>query len=104
MSDKGCGRVIEAVWRGSFPCEAKKQVIKKIEKCGSELSQWSRKNFGHVRRQLAEKRKCLLQAEQEAMQNGSNVQVRCLKKEINELLVKENQMWRQRAKAFWLVG
>ena len=48
MSDKECGRVIEAVWRGSFPCEAKKQVIKKIEKCGSELSQWSRKNFGHV--------------------------------------------------------
>ena len=29
--------------------------------------------------------------------------MRCLKKEINELSVKENQMWRQRAKAFWLV-
>ena len=82
MSDKGCGRVIEAVWKGSFPCEAKKQVIKKIEKCGSELSQWSRKNFGHVRRQLAEKRKCLLQAEQEAMQNGSNIRVRGLKRRL----------------------
>jgi len=50
MSDKGCGRVIEAAWRGSFPCEAKRQVIKKIEKCGAKLTQWSRKNFGHVRR------------------------------------------------------
>ena len=28
MSNKGCGRVIEAVWRGSFPCEAERQVIK----------------------------------------------------------------------------
>jgi len=78
-------------------------VIKKIEKCGSELSQWSCKNFGHVRRQLDEKKKWLLQAEQEAMQNGSNIQVRGLKKEINELLVKENLMWRQWAKAFWLI-
>ena len=56
MSDKGCGRVIEVVWRGSFPSEAERQVIKKIEKCGAELTQWSRKNFGHVRRQLINKK------------------------------------------------
>ena len=43
------------------------------------------------------------QAEQEVMQNGCNSQVRELKLEINELLVKENRMWRQRVKAFWLV-
>ena len=36
------------------------------------------------------------------MQSGSNSRVRGLKMEINELLVKENKMWRQRAKAFWL--
>ena len=37
------------------------------------------------------------------MQNGSNIRVRGLKKEINELLVKENLMWGQWAKAFWLI-
>ena len=44
------------------------------------------------------------QAEQEVMQNGCNSQVRELKLEINELLVKENKMWRQRVKNFWLIG
>ena len=43
------------------------------------------------------------QAEQEVMQNGCNSQVRELKLEINELLVKENKMWRQQVKVFWLV-
>ena len=103
LSNRGCGRVIEAVRRGSFPCEAERQVIRKIEKCGVELTQWSRKNFGHVRRQLIDKRKCLLQPEQQAMHGRSNNRVRGLKKEINVLLLKENLMWRQWAKTFWLV-
>ena len=103
MFDKGCRRVIKAVWRGSFPYEAKRQVIRKIEKCRAELTQWSRKNFDHVRRQLIDKRKCFLQAKQQAMHGGSNNQVRGLKKEINELLVKENLMWRQQEKTLWLV-
>ena len=77
-------------------------MIKKIERCGLELTQWSRKNFGHVRRELVEKRKWLVKVEHEARQNGSNHRVRELKMEINELLVKENTMWRQRAKALWL--
>ena len=43
-----------------------------------------------------------MKAEHEARQNGSNHRVRGLKMEINELLVKENTMWRQRSKALWL--
>ena len=65
LSNKGCGRVVEAVWRNIVSNEAKTQVLKKIEKCGLELIQWSRKNFGHVRRELVEKRKLLVKAKQE---------------------------------------
>ena len=54
------GRVVEAVWRNTFSSEAETQVMKKIAKCGSELTQWSCKNFGHVRRELVEKRKWLV--------------------------------------------
>ena len=70
-------------------------MIKKIERCGLELTQWSRKNFVHVRRELMEKRKWLVKAEHEARQNGSNHRVRELKMEINELLERENTMWKQ---------
>ena len=78
--------------------------MKKIEKCGSELTQWSRKTFGNVRRELKEKRKLLSKVEKAAMQTGANFRLRELKKEINQLMVKENILWRQRAKSFWLVG
>ena len=38
------------------------------------------------------------------VQTGKNDRVRELKKEVMELMVKENMMWRQRAKKFWLIG
>ena len=104
LSNKGCGRVIEAVWRKNSSHEADAQVLKKIERCGTKLTQWSRRNFGHVRKEIVEKRKWLAKAELEARQSGCNFQVRELKLKINELLVKENIMWRQCAKSIWLVG
>ena len=51
-----------------------------------------------------EKKKLLARAEQMAIRSGCNTQVRELNKEVNELMVKENKMWRQRAKFFWLIG
>ena len=61
-------------------------------------------NFGSVHRELVEKKKLLVKAEQAALQSGCNFRVRELKKDIKGLLIKENQMWRQKAKSFWLVG
>ena len=85
---------MEAVWRASFPCDPKVQVMKKIAKCGTELTQWSGRNFRSVRRELVEKKKLLVKAEQATLQSGSNSWVRELTKDINGLLIKENQMWR----------
>ena len=39
-----------------------------------------------------------------AMQLGNNLRVRELTKEVQGLMEKENKMWRQRAKNFWLIG
>ena len=36
LSDKGCGRMVEAVWREEFNCAAEVQVMRKIEKCGKD--------------------------------------------------------------------
>ena len=43
-------------------------------------------------------------AKKVAIQTGVNFRIRELMKEINQLMVKENILWRQRAKSFWLVG
>ena len=39
-----------------------------------------------------------------AVQSGNNFGVRELTKEVHELMNKENKMWRQQAKNFWLIG
>ncbi|KAL0004760.1 hypothetical protein SO802_012321 [Lithocarpus litseifolius] len=88
LSDKGCGRTVEAVWRDDFNCEAEVQVIRKIEKCGKDLTQWSRQHFGSVRRKLKEKKKQLEKAELVAMHSGNNFQVRELTKESGIYSVK----------------
>ena len=31
LANKGCGHMVEAVWRGQFPCDAEVEVIKKVE-------------------------------------------------------------------------
>lgn len=38
LLDKESGRVVEAMWRNTFSSEAETQVMKKIAKCGSELT------------------------------------------------------------------
>ena len=104
LSDEGCGRIVKAVWHDQVQCDASHQVMKKVDKCGFELTFWSCKHFGNVRRELKEKKKLLEKAEQVAVHTGNNYQVRELKNTVMELMIKENMMWRQRAKIFWLIG
>ena len=46
--------------------------MRKIEKCGKDLTQWSRQHFRSVMQELKEKKKQLEKAEQVAMQLGNN--------------------------------
>lgn len=100
LSDKGCGNIVEAVWRDQIHCEARHQVMRKVEKCGFKLTQCSHRYFGNVRRELKEKKKLLVKAEQVAAKTGNNSRARELNKEVTELMIKENKMWRQRQKFF----
>ena len=77
------------------------KVIRKVEKCGKELKMWNRDHFGNVRKELAKKRRFLVDGEKEAMRSGSNHRVRELKMEIIELIDKENRLWFQWAKVLW---
>lgn len=56
MTDMGCSEKIEAIWseRSIDPWDTR--VIKKIEKCGKELSWWSKKCFGNVPKELEKKK------------------------------------------------
>ena len=77
-------------------------MLKKIDRCGQELTRWSRKSFGSVRKELEKKKRQLKEAEQRAVRTGDSRCMRWLEGEVNILLDKEAKMWRQRSKVLWL--
>ena len=62
LMEKGCTETVETVWCENSMDPEDSKVIKKIDKCGVALSQWSKKNFGSVRNDLEQKRKELCKA------------------------------------------
>ena len=46
----------------------------------------------------------MVKAEHVAAHTGNNYRVRELNKEVTKLMIKENKMWRQWTKIFWLNG
>ena len=95
MTEKGCNETIEVVWseRSTNPWDTRaiKKILKKIYECGNELSQWSKKCFGSVRKELEKKK--LKVAEQVALRIEDSSHMRFLESEVNMLLDKETKMW-----------
>lgn len=77
------------------------QVANKLRDCKKRLGIWSRRTFGNVTQQLADKRQRLTAAEEAALHRGSLASTKDLKSKINFLL-EEERLWRQRSKASWL--
>ncbi|XP_075636684.1 uncharacterized protein LOC142608915 [Castanea sativa] len=74
----------------------------KVDRCRRNLNWWSKVAFGNVTRKLREKKNFLGLAEAEAIRGGNFAWVLRLNKEISKLLVKEEQMWKQRSRSLWL--
>ena len=102
LSGSRCGEVVEAAWRSCVSLDPNKEILGKIEKCGKYLSWWNYNVFGNVRRELKKKRDMLAEEEALAMRTGSNVWIKELRREINELLDRETRMWNQRSRILWL--
>lgn len=62
----GYSNVVKAVWSSDVNADLSSKVMTKIGKCGKELQQWNKDHFGNVRRELARKRKLLVEAKKEA--------------------------------------
>ena len=71
-------------------------VVNKIENCSTQLKTWCRLSFGNIRHLLQQKKKLLAQAEALSMARHNYDQVRILKSEVYDLMIKEDCMWQQR--------
>jgi len=92
MEEEGCGQAVEDTWISEIPGCPMAWVEGKIQRCQKILKWWGHVNFGNVTCALKEKKELLRKAKDAAIQGGSLVQVQRLKKEISDLLVKEEKL------------
>ena len=102
LSDSRCGEVVDAAWRSCVARDSDSEIIRKIDKCGKDLSWWNYNVFGNVRRELKKKRELLIKEEAVAVRTSSNLRIKALKDEINVLMDREARMWNQRSHILWL--
>ena len=103
LADKGCSDMVKAKW-----CREDNDILgfgvtQKIDRCGKALTQWSRRCFGSVRKDLQKKKQLLARAEFDALISRVNYRVRELRMEVNDLLDKETRLWLQCSRALWAV-
>ena len=102
LDDNRCAEIIEASWHSGLYQFGDDAILKKVEKCGKELTWWNLNVFGNVRKELEKKKNLLIQAKREATITRSNLRIRSLKSEINILLDKEAHMCCPRSQVLWL--
>ena len=102
MKDEGCEGVIKNAWEGLHSSNPMTTLVHKIDKCRTKLKTWSRLSFGHIRKLLSQKKKLLAQAEALSMARQNHEQVRTLRSEVYDLMLKEDCMWQQRSRVSWL--
>ena len=102
LKDERCEGIIKRAWGGRNFGEPVDRLIGKIDVCRSSLQKWSRQSFGNICHLLAQKKKQLSQAEAMSMARVNHDQIRALKGEVYELMVREDCLWHQRSKVDWL--
>ena len=76
--------------------------MSKIDACRTSLWSRSRLSFGNIRRTLAQKKEQLVEAEALSMGGLNHDQVKILKGEVYDLMVKGDCMWHQQSWVDWL--
>ena len=102
LKDEACEGIIKKAWSGQNFGELVGRLIGKVEACRSSLQKWSRLSFGNITHMIIQKKKQLAQAETKSMAEANHEEIRVLRSEVHELMVKEECLWHQRSRADWL--
>uniref|UniRef100_A0A2N9GD20 RNase H type-1 domain-containing protein n=1 Tax=Fagus sylvatica TaxID=28930 RepID=A0A2N9GD20_FAGSY len=100
--DPGCEPTVTKAWIPKIRGSPIAQVKEKIQRCGVELQKWCRAHFGNITKLLKEKTDQLRQAEMDSTLGFGHDLVISIHREVNELLLKEEKMWKQRSRESWL--
>ena len=74
----------------------------RIKRCQEQLQKWNWREFRNVNKMLNQKKEKLQQLELWDNLHGNAEEIKRVRKEINEIQVREEMMWNQRSKNLWL--
>ena len=102
MKDTRWEGVVKNAWERQALGNPMEKLVRKVDTCHSFLQTWSKLSFGNIRRLPQQKKKPLVQVEALSMYGINHDQVRTLKEEVYDLMVKEDSLWHQRSRVEWL--
>ena len=78
------------------------ELIGGLKECADNLTKWSQNDLGFYSKKIQGKRKLLQEAIQADRDGSKAEEIGSLRREINELLDKEEIRWNQRSRVDWL--
>ena len=101
MREEGCKEVVEGPWdpyRGGLGYS----IMDRLKRCQVSLQGWNWSAFGNVNKVLKQKQERLQFLEGLNYLHEKVDEIQGLRKEINEMLTREEIMWNQRSRASWI--
>ncbi|KAK4388231.1 hypothetical protein Sango_2429700 [Sesamum angolense] len=97
-----CKGVIENVWKEKVENDSIEGLSRKIRGCSRNLMSWDSMSFGNITRRIKELEMKLKAAMNMDITSASKKCMVDLWEKLEELLKKEETLWKQRGKAVWL--
>ena len=77
-------------------------IKERLTRCQNQLRWWNQTVFGNVNKNLRQKQTRLQQLELLNLLNDNEAEINELRMEVNEVLAREEIMWKQRSRVEWL--
>lgn len=102
LRDNSCKEVVENAWKSSASGSSLDVWEKKVQAMASGLGNWNKHHFGSVQQQLRKAEDRLQVLRNLEPTPPVLEEIRAVTNHINEQLVREEIMWRQRSRVEWL--
>ena len=98
---RDCEAIIKKGWREGRVSNID-DLVMELGNCGEALSKWNKKVFGNIQQHIRRKEAELNHLLTDVHVCPEITKIEECKKELNELSIREEILWRQRAKIAWL--
>ncbi|XP_057811836.1 uncharacterized protein LOC131026078 [Salvia miltiorrhiza] len=93
---------LDRLWDLGAAVSTVEDLHQKIQAMGPELKIWEKREFGHIKKRCGAIREQLADLQQPHREPHTKTEQRALENELDDLLQKEEIMWRQRSRAVWM--